>query len=225
MINRAYVDKILDRARFATDTFPRLDYQPAPWLGRHKARRSSGVESRWEAIRSNLPIDTRSAIDVGCNTGYFSVELALRGIPTIGIERFGKYYRPALYTKERLQLDNLGIMVLDLQLKTLPLIPSADCILFLSVWHHLVRGFGLEIATQYLTEIWSRTDKVMFFESGEGELDSSWGLPPIPEDPRRFFSQMFETACPGAEVTFLGRHAAFTPDGASCERGLYRLAR
>lgn len=223
---RAMLDTGLDRLRFRLDTFPQLDYQPLPWLGLDRARRSAGTEARWAAMRPVLDeVGARSAVDVGCNVGWFSVQLALHGVVTVGVECDPKYYRTALHAARRLGLRNLGLLVLEVSRETLQVVPPADAVLYLSVWHHVVKDRGLDVASDVLEGLWLRANRVLFFETGETELPASYGLPPLTPDARTWLHDYLERTCVGATVCHLGAHPAFAPDGGPCERNLFALVR
>src|SRR5215211_5656833 len=121
---RRRIDESLDWMRFRLDTFPRsgplrrassVGYQPLPWVD-SPGRRTEGSESRWEAIAGLLDsLAIRSALDVGCNLGYFTIMLAERGIPTIGVERRPTAYRTALYGIRKAAARNAGILTLSVE--------------------------------------------------------------------------------------------------------------
>ena len=224
-IRRRHIDAAIDWARFRLDMFPAPDYQALPWLGLNRAKRNAGTESRWEVM---LPLieesGVGSAVDIGCNVGWFSIQLARRGIVTTGIESSAKYYRTALYARDKLRLENLGILAATLTPDSTALLPSADCFLFLSVWHHLVRQYGIEPASALARHVWERTGRVLFFESGEDEMPGSY-LPPLQPNAREWFERYLAHTCEGGQVRHLGEHRAFAPDGRLCFRNLYAVVR
>lgn len=226
LLTRRPLDAALDRLRFRVDTFPSLDYQPLPWLNLHSARRAAGTESRWHAIKPLVErLNVRSAVDLGCNVGWFALNLASSGIYTVGVERNPKYYRTFLFAVERLQLQNTALLTLDLNPETTRLLPMSDCVLFLSVWHHLVREHGVAAAAQMVGRIWAKTEKVLFFETGEDEMPPRYGLPLLLPTPAVWIRHLLEGQCQGAVVCHLGEHDAFTPDGHSCRRSLFAAIR
>lgn len=224
---RDWLDSFLDRVRFSLDTFPALDYQPLPWFGIERAGRAAGVESRWEAISSFLAgFDIESATDIGCNVGFFAINLARSGIATLGIEGNAKQSRILNYAIRRLQLPNIGSLFAEVTPATVKLmVPPSDCILFLSVWHHVVRKHGLAEGERVLAHIWKRTNQVLFFETGENEMPSEWNLPRMEPDAKRFLHAYLEERCPGSRVVHLGQHEASAPDSGLCHRNLFALVK
>ena len=46
-----------------------------------------------------------------------------------------------------------------------------------SIWHHWCFRYGLDKATEILKIVWSKTNHILFFESGEEELKKEYKLP------------------------------------------------
>jgi hypothetical protein len=225
-VRRESVDTLFDRLRFTLDTAPTLDYQPLPWLGKSASRRATGTESRWRALEDVIHMaPPTSALDIGANVGWFSIMLAKRGIPTLAVEREPKYYRILTYARQRLAVQHLGIQISDLSLSTLALLPVADLVLFLSVWHHVVRANGLDDARRFLSTVWAHTQCVLMFETGEDELPDYFGMPTLTPSPKEAIEDILREACTGATVVDLGLHNAFAPDGRPCERHLFGVFR
>ena len=176
---RAKVDAALDWARFRLDTFPRLDYQPIPAAGLHQAKRDGGVHSRWQAIERALDDVAEhplTALDLGANVGFFSFQLAERGYRVMSVEQEGKFFRPLRRMAGRFEGPGLVVpTATTVDERSVALLPDVGVTIFLSVWHHIVRWNGMATAMDVLGTVWSRTHGVLFFESGEHELDDSWG--------------------------------------------------
>lgn len=227
LIDRPAIDAAIDLARLRLDLFPHGLYQPVASLPvTAAAKRADGCRSRWEAMHP-LVIEhrVRTAVDVGANAGYFSLELAALGVPTTAIECDPAVYRTALLAVRRSELDNVAVMALELRPDTMELVPLADAMVCLSVWHHLVRSYGLDAATAMLRDIWSRTGKVLFFDTGEAEMPASFGLPAMLPDARSWLNGLLRGCCEGGEVRFLGLHDAFDTAGRSCRRNLFAVVR
>ena len=108
---------------------------------------------------------------------------------------------------------------------TVELVPPADATVFLSLWHHLVKMQGLRTATDITARLWDGTRKVMFFDTGEDEMDESFDLPEMAPDPRTWIAGYLAETCPDSEVRHLGTHAAFDAAGNPCERNLFAVVR
>jgi hypothetical protein len=228
------VNAFLDWLRFRLDTFPRSpwfqrlmlpDHQALPSLG-VPGRRAAGSDSRWAAIAPLLDeVHAHTALDLGCNVGFFTFQMAHAGISAIGVESHPTFYRTALYSTRQLGARNVGILVLTLAPETVGLLPAADAVLFMALWHHLVRSHGLQGASSMLETVWARTKKVLVFETGENEMPASYGLPRMTPDAGTWLTNFLARTCEGADVAHLGMHAAVGPDGAECERNLFAVVR
>jgi SAM-dependent methyltransferase len=226
LVRRHWVDEALDRLRFRLDTWPSMAYQPLPWLGIHTARRAVGVESRWRVIEEALEgRDVRTGLDLGCNAGYFTIQLARRGITTIGVESDPRFVRILRFGAKRLALPDVGCLDVTVSPTTASLLPPADVVLFLSLWHHLVRYHGLDGATDVLREVWARTGHVLFFETGQQEMPARYRLPDMSPDPKVYLEKYLAGQCPGGQVEHLGLHSAFTPEREPCQRNLFAVVR
>jgi len=168
-----------------------------------------------------------SALDLGCNVGWYALRLAALGIPTVGVEGYPPYYRTALYAarRSRSPSQRLAIAVMMIDVENARLLPQIECTLFLSIWHHLVREQGFDAATGVLREVWRRTDKVLFFESGEEEMRTYFHLPEMVPDARTWFTSYLGEVCAGASVRHLGRHHGGTDGSRVAWRNLFALVR
>jgi hypothetical protein len=225
-LKRALVDGIIDHLRFRLDAWPELHYQPLPWVGIEKAKRDTGVESRWRVIAPVVEErNVRTALDVGCNVGFFPLSLAQMGVEVVGVEQVARPVRLFTYTVRKLGLDNVGVLHWRISPYTVRMLPEADCVLFLSVWHHLTKDYGLEGAEQVLKALWAKTCKVLFFETGEREMTPNYNLPDMGPDPAAYLQSYLEQACVGGKVEHLGLHAAFGPDDEFVKRNLFAVHR
>lgn len=223
---RRAVDDGIDLVRVKLDSLPDGAYQPVPGVRVRQANRAAGTESRWAAMEPVIArLGVRSAMDVGANVGYFPIKVAELGIPALAVEADPRNVRTAATAVHRNRLGNVGVMELELRPDTVGLLPGVDCTIFLSVWHHLVRAHGLATATQLIEELWSRTGKVMFFDSGAEEMPEWFGLPPMEPTPERWLTNYLQNSCTDARVEHLGRHRAFDAAGSPAERSLFAVIR
>ena len=226
VLNRQRVDNAIDQIRFRIDRFPHGVYQPVPSLPVRFATRADGCESRWAEM---LPVierlDVRSAVDIGANVGFFSLSLGAAGIPTVAVDQDPRVHRTALLALRRSGIEDVGILYFALTPENVNLLPVADCVVYLSVWHHIVRWHGMEKASAMLQTIWSRAGKVMFFDTGENEMDESFGLPPMTPDAETWLTDYLLRTCEGSRIQQIGSHAAFDAEGNPCTRNLFAVIR
>jgi tRNA (mo5U34)-methyltransferase len=132
-----------------TDSVSREIRELAPWF--HNLRLPSGHETaadhplgdfpgfKWRELGPALPSDLSgwTALDVGCNAGYYTFELAKRGADVLGIDADEHYLRQARWAAEQLgvagrvrfeQLSVYDVARQDLRF---------DLVLFLGVLYHL----------------------------------------------------------------------------------------
>jgi tRNA (mo5U34)-methyltransferase len=120
-----------------------------PWF--HNLHLPGGVETapdhplgdfpafKWRQLAPALPpnLDGWTALDVGCNAGFYSFELALRGAHVTAIDADEHYLRQARWARERLGLER------RVELRRLSVYDLArtgerfDLVLFLGVLYHL----------------------------------------------------------------------------------------
>jgi hypothetical protein len=223
---RLVLDNAIDLIRLKLDSLPDGIYQPVPGLPVRRAKRATGSTSRWAAMEPVIErLDVRTALDVGANVGYFPIKLASRGVPTVALESEPKYVRTAATAVRRNRLTNVAVMELELRPDTIGLLPATDCTLVLSLWHHLVREQGINTATELLREVWARTGKVMFFDSGEDEMPREFGLPAMDPTPDLWLGNYLQANCSGGRIEHLGRHRAFDAAGLQTDRALFAVIR
>ena len=92
---------------------------------------------KWVELAPHVPrdLDGWSALDIGCNAGYYSFELARRGARVVGIDTDDRYLRQARWAREQFDLDvefrRMGVYDL---IRTSE---RFDLVLFMGVLYHL----------------------------------------------------------------------------------------
>jgi 2-polyprenyl-3-methyl-5-hydroxy-6-metoxy-1,4-benzoquinol methylase len=212
---RDLIQESINKFQFVFDVFPNNgNYQPLPWLGLNKGKRGEGTIARWQAIEASLSDHTiLSAMDIGSNLGYFCFSLSQKGIPVMGVDMDSRFLRIAQYASRKLKASRVGLCNLVINTETVRLLPQVDLILLLSVWHHWVREYGLETASQILAAVWQKTNKVLFFETGELEMPSEFGLSVMGDSPKEWLMNYLGTLCANSEIVHLGQFKAFAPLG------------
>ena len=94
---------------------------------------------KWDEIAPHLPEDLSewTALDIGCNAGFYSFELAKRGAQVTGIDLDPRYLQQARWAAKRMELDDKvsfrRMQVYDLAREG----TQYDLVLFLGVFYHL----------------------------------------------------------------------------------------
>lgn len=125
----------------------------APWF--HNLHLPDGTETapdhplgdfpagKWRQIAPHLPDDLAgwSALDVGCNAGFYSFELARRGARVTAVDHDEHYLRQARWAAERLGVAERIVFerrdAYQLARQGLRGRPPFDLVLFLGVFYHL----------------------------------------------------------------------------------------
>ena len=199
-----------------------------PWLSRRRARRDAGTWSRWEEIVGFLGARPRltTAVDLGCNTGFFCIALAENGLQAVGIDRDPRALAMACLASTKAGVTTrVHFLCQDLTSGGEVLEADRDITLCLSVWHHLVADHGLTQATRVLSDAWRRTRSLMFFETGGSEMPSEFALPEMGDDPDIWLREYLSDACEGGRIEALGCHEAFDPKRQQARRRLFALTR
>lgn len=150
-------------------------YQPNPF-GERVKERSSAREcwDRLEAFEEILPDAPFSFMDLGCNTGFFVFRLAELGGFGLGIDS-GRNEIMVCQTLATLhEIENVAFWKLSLTPATVVSLPRVDVVVFLSLFHHLVRHYGEKEAMGMLSTIATKADRFLVFETGQPNEDSSW---------------------------------------------------
>jgi tRNA (mo5U34)-methyltransferase len=128
---------------------PREIAELAPWF--HNLHLPDGVQTapdhplgdfpryKWEELAPALPADLAGwrALDIGCNAGFYSFELAARGADVVGIDLDEHYLRQARWAAQRLDVERRVEFrlqgVYDLARRD----ERYDLVLFMGVLYHL----------------------------------------------------------------------------------------
>jgi tRNA (mo5U34)-methyltransferase len=127
---------------------------PDHWLG-------DFPHYKWQRLAPHLPprLDGWTALDIGCNAGYYSFELARRGAQVTGIDVDPHYLSQARWAAKEFGLHDAvefrQLQVYDLAREG----EKFDLVLFMGVFYHLRYPLlGLDIVTR-------RTGRLMVFQT------------------------------------------------------------
>jgi tRNA (mo5U34)-methyltransferase len=106
---------------------------------------------KWKVVGASLPTDLEGwiALDIGCNAGFYCIELALRGARVIGVDVNPHYLAQAQWAIDKYGLQE-RIRLVHMQVYDLAALDyTFDLVLFLGVFYHLRYPLlGLDIAAQ-----------------------------------------------------------------------------
>lgn len=111
---------------------------------------------KWKDIGRALPEDLTgwTALDIGCNSGFYSIELARRGAQVTAIDKDPHFLKQANWAVEQFQLQD-RITVKEAQVYDLARWTERfDLILFLGVFYHLRYPLlGLDIVAEKVNRL------------------------------------------------------------------------
>src|SRR4051812_42919650 len=117
---------------------------PNHWLGDFPS-------FKWEQLGPHLPQDLNgwSCLDIGCNAGFYTFELAKRGATVMGIDLDDRYLRQAKWAAKQFSVQDQvrleRMQVYDLARHA----EQFDLILFMGVLYHLrYPMLGMDIVAQ-----------------------------------------------------------------------------
>jgi tRNA (mo5U34)-methyltransferase len=133
-----------------TDAVAREIRELAPWF--HNLHLPDGRQTapdhplgdfpafKWRQIEPALPRDLtgQTALDIGCNAGFYSLQLAARGAQVLAIDVDEHYLRQARWAREHFGIAESRLSLRRMQVYELGrLQQSFDVVLFLGVLYHL----------------------------------------------------------------------------------------
>jgi tRNA (mo5U34)-methyltransferase len=116
---------------------------------------------KWREISAHLPADLTgwTALDIGCNAGFYSIELAKRGARVVALDKDPHFLRQTRWAVEQFDLqDRIEVrqgQVYDLARWT----ERFDLVLFLGVFYHLRYPLlGLDLVAE-------RVNRLLLFQT------------------------------------------------------------
>lgn len=121
---------------------------PDHWLG-------DFPRCKWVEIEPFIGSDMkgRTVLDIGCNAGFYSIEMAMRGAAVLGIDSNTHYLRQAQWSADQFGVSG-SVEFRNMQVYDLAKLDRKfDLVLFLGVLYHLRYPLlGLDIVTQKVGE-------------------------------------------------------------------------
>ncbi|MDQ3459264.1 MAG: TIGR04290 family methyltransferase [Deinococcota bacterium] len=116
---------------------------------------------KWRELAAHLPQDLRGwrALDIGCNAGFYSLELARRGALVKGIDLDPHYLAQARWAAQKFGLEDSVSFEREQVYELAHSNESFDLVLFMGVFYHLRYPLlGLDIVAQ-------RVGRLMVFQT------------------------------------------------------------
>jgi tRNA (mo5U34)-methyltransferase len=112
--------------------------------------------AKWQNFQKAIPDDLTgmSVLDIGCNAGFYSIEMKRRGARRVlGIDHDEQYLGQARFAAEILELD---IAFEQMSVYDAPRLSERfDLVLFMGVFYHLRYPLlALDLLRQYVTKDW-----------------------------------------------------------------------
>lgn len=132
--------------------------------------------ARLDAINSFLPENEAfSVIDIGCNLGFFTFKMAERGGFCIGIDYGRNEILAAKALAHKHSVDNIVFSQKEITAKNAYLLPKADMVICLSIFHHWIRKLGQEQTRIIMQGLADSSNKYLIFDTGQpNEKNNEW---------------------------------------------------
>jgi tRNA (mo5U34)-methyltransferase len=175
---------------------------------------------KWQQIGAALPTDLtgQRVLDIGCNAGFYTFELAKRGAIVLGIDHDEHYLRQARWAAQRLGVDEqvefrqMGVYDLG------DLDETFDIVLFLGVLYHLRYPLlGLDLVAE-------KVRGTLVLQTLTMPLGSHDGLTPpdLPMDARDALRQIDWPAMAFVEHHLAGDHTNWWAPSAGAVEAMVR---
>jgi tRNA (mo5U34)-methyltransferase len=106
---------------------------------------------KWKQLAPHLPRTMKGfrALDIGCNAGFYSIEMARRGASVLGIDVDEHYLKQARWAARYFGLEH-SVQFRKMQVYDLRKLPDVfDLVLFMGVFYHLKYPvLGLDIVAE-----------------------------------------------------------------------------
>lgn len=149
-----------------------LLYQPTYMTNKFRIIKNNNIresDKRIDLIISSVGEMSGSYLDVGSQLGYFVFKMSEKGFFSMGIESERYAYSYSNSLKVINENENVVFMNKSIDNDNIKDIPSFDVVSIMNVFHHLVYFLGFDNADIVMRELYNKTNKILFFETGEYE--------------------------------------------------------
>ena len=131
---------------------------------------------RLDAINQFLPDNAQPTIlDVGCNLGFFTFNMAKRGGFSIGIDYGRNEILAAKALAHKHSVNNIVFSQMEVTPENASLLPKADMVICLSIFHHWIRKLGEADSLRIMKGLADSANKYFVFDTGQpNEKNVDW---------------------------------------------------
>lgn len=131
---------------------------------------------RFRAISDYLPKNhPLTTLDIGCNLGFFTFNMAKRGGLCIGIDYGRNEILAARALASHHSIRNVVFTQMEITPENASLLPITDVVICLSVFHHWIRKLGEEKSLIIMKGLAKSAGKYLIFDTGQpDEKGVSW---------------------------------------------------
>ena len=131
---------------------------------------------RLDAINHFLPEDAQpSTLDVGCNLGFFTFNMAKRGGFSIGIDYGRNEILAAKALAHKHSVSNIVFTQMEVTPENASRLPKADMVICLSIFHHWIRKLGEAESQRIMKGLADSANKYFVFDTGQpNEKNVEW---------------------------------------------------
>ena len=152
-------------------------YAPNAFIPREKILSDDRASyGRLDAIIEFLPKDAQpTTLDVGCNLGFFTFNMAKRGGFSIGIDYGRNEILAAKALALRHSVNNIVFTQMEVTPENASLLPKADLVICLSIFHHWIRKLGEDESLRIMKGLAESANKYFVFDTGQpSEKNVDW---------------------------------------------------
>jgi SAM-dependent methyltransferase len=174
-------------------------YAPNPFLSNHSTAKDERASyKRFNAIADYLPKDFQlTTLDIGCNLGFFTFNMAKRGGFAIGIDYGRNEILAAKALASRNSVNNIVFTQMEVTPENASLLPKADVVICLSIFHHWIRKLGEEKSLTIMKGLADSAEKYFVFDTGQPDEEGvewndclSFMNPNVEEWAREYFKAL-----------------------------------
>ena len=190
------VARLLHKVNFKMLLHSQGSYQPVLQNGKFVGYDARDCGQRWDIIEPHLPPDARSALDLGCAQGFFTVQLARRGLIAIGVDNLSSALDVGWHQCRTNDISGVGFIKEDITHEFVERLPQFDVVVFLSLMHHLMCIHGVEWCAELLRRLRQKVKMALFFDMGHSrEYLHEWHelLPDMGPNPSEWITKFLET--------------------------------